>query len=68
MHLKRTDYNDNHNNEAEKYREQIEMNLMIHVLRVFDLIQLKKKSAYQVIFFLESPAKYIDIKIKTTKN
>lgn len=44
------------------------MNLMIHVLRVFDLIQLKKKSAYQVIFFLESPAKYIDIKIKTTKN
>lgn len=42
MHLKRTDYNYNHNNEAEKYREQIEMNLMIHVLRVFDLIQLKK--------------------------
>ncbi len=25
-----------------KYREQIEMYLMIHVLRVFDLIQLKK--------------------------
>ena len=55
------------NNEAEKYREQIEMNLMIHVLRAFDLIQLKK-SAYQVIFFLEFQAKYIDIKIKTTKN
>ena len=30
------------NNEAEKYREQIEMKLMIHVLRVFDLIELKK--------------------------
>ena len=30
------------NNEAKKYREQIEMYLMIHVLRVFDLIQLKK--------------------------
>lgn len=44
------------NNEAEKYREQIEMNLMIHILRAFDLIQLLKKSAYQVIFFLESPA------------
>ena len=30
------------NNEAEKYREQIEMKLMIHVLRAFDLIELKK--------------------------
>ena len=29
-------------NEAEKYREQIEMTLMIHVLRAFDLIELKK--------------------------
>lgn len=29
-------------NEAEKYREQIEMKLMIHVLRAFDLIELKK--------------------------
>lgn len=28
--------------EAEKYREQIEMNLMIHVIRAFDLIELKK--------------------------
>ncbi len=30
------------NNEAEKFREQIEMKLMIHVLRSFDLIELKK--------------------------
>lgn len=30
------------NNEAEKYREQIEMKLLIHVLRAFDLIELKK--------------------------
>ena len=30
------------NNEAEKYRERIEMKLMIHVLRAFDLIELKK--------------------------
>ena len=30
------------NKEAEKYREQIEMKLMIHVLRAFDLIELKK--------------------------
>ena len=30
------------NNEAEKYREHIEMKLMIHVLRAFDLIELKK--------------------------
>lgn len=30
------------NIEAEKYREQIEMKLMIHVLRAFDLIELKK--------------------------
>lgn len=30
------------NNEAEKYRESIEMKLMIHVIRAFDLIELKK--------------------------
>lgn len=30
------------NNEAEKYREQIEMKLLTHVLRAFDLIELKK--------------------------
>lgn len=30
------------NNEAEKYREQIEMKLMIHVIRAFDLLELKK--------------------------
>ncbi len=30
------------NNEAEKYREHIEMKLMIHMLRAFDLIELKK--------------------------
>lgn len=30
------------NIEAEKYRELIEMKLMIHVLRAFDLIELKK--------------------------
>ena len=30
------------NNEAEKYREHIKMKLMIHVLRAFDLIELKK--------------------------
>lgn len=29
-------------NEAEMYREQIEMQLMIHVLRAFDLTELKK--------------------------
>ena len=30
------------NNEAEKYRDKIEMKLMIHVLRAFDLTELKK--------------------------
>lgn len=34
--------------EAEKYREQIEMNLMIHVLRTFDLIELKKNRLIKV--------------------
>ncbi len=30
------------NNEVEKYKDQIEMKLMIHVLRAFDLLELKK--------------------------
>lgn len=36
--------------EAEKYREQIEMKLMIHVLRAFDLIELKKNRLIKYSF------------------